>query len=81
MLASVPTQGVFDGLCMDGVGNIWVARWSDQRVIGYRPDGSIICYIYVKGAYSPTIPCFGGELFPALAEFRGLVSPTRYIPN
>lgn len=46
---------------MDGNGNIWVARWMDSRVIGYRPDGSIICFIRCKEALSPTIPCFGGE--------------------
>lgn len=55
-----PSEGVYDGLCMDGVGNVWSARWADQRVIGFRPDGSIICSIKVEGALSPTIPCFGG---------------------
>lgn len=56
-----PTTGVFDGLCMDGVGNIWVARWKDRRVIGYTPEGKIICYIRIPKAKSPTIPCFGGQ--------------------
>lgn len=55
-----PTNGVFDGLCMDGVGNIWVARWKDRRIIGYSPDGKIIAYIRTPQAKSPTIPCFGG---------------------
>lgn len=54
---------MFDGLCMDGVGNIWVARWSDGRVVGYTPEGEIICNINVPGARNVTIPCFGGELF------------------
>ncbi|ORY20308.1 hypothetical protein BCR39DRAFT_555385 [Naematelia encephala] len=58
---SIPTQGVYDGMCLDGQGNVWAARWSDQRIIGFRPDGSIICHIRVPGCYSPTIPCFGGE--------------------
>ncbi|KAI9636726.1 uncharacterized protein MKK02DRAFT_45431 [Dioszegia hungarica] len=53
--------GVFDGLCMDGVGNIWVARWSDGRVVGYTPEGEIICNINVPGARNVTIPCFGGK--------------------
>jgi sugar lactone lactonase YvrE len=53
--------GVFDGLCTDGVGNIWVARWSDGRVVGYTPEGKIICNINVPGARNVTIPCFGGK--------------------
>lgn len=53
-------EGVFDGLCMDGQGNIWVARWSDSRVVGYKPSGEIICHIKVPKCKSPTIPCFGG---------------------
>jgi sugar lactone lactonase YvrE len=55
-------QGVFDGLCVDGLGNVWVARWSDERIVGYTPEGEVICYIWTKGCKSPTIPCFGGEL-------------------
>ncbi len=58
---SAPAEGVFDGLCMDGQGNIWVARWSDSRVVGYKPSGEIICHIKVPGCKSPTIPCFGGK--------------------
>lgn len=54
-------QGVFDGLCVDGLGNVWVARWSDERIVGYTPEGEVICYIWTKGCKSPTIPCFGGE--------------------
>ena len=54
-------QGCFDGLTMDGVGNVWAARWSDGRVMGFRPDGSLIANIKVPGCRSPTIPCFGGE--------------------
>ncbi|WVR09084.1 hypothetical protein IAU60_006145 [Kwoniella sp. DSM 27419] len=58
---SRPTEGVFDGLCMDGVGNVWVARWRDQRIVGYNPEGEIIAFIKVGKAKSPTIPCFGGK--------------------
>ena len=53
-----PTQGIFDGLTVDGVGNVWSARWKDSRVIGFRPDGSMICQIRLRGCKSPTIPCF-----------------------
>lgn len=53
--------GVFDGLCTDGVGNIWAARWSDGRVVGYTPEGEIICNINVPEARNVTIPCFGGK--------------------
>ncbi|GFZ47422.1 hypothetical protein JCM24511_05166 [Saitozyma sp. JCM 24511] len=59
--ASKPTQGVFDGLCLDGVGNIWVARWSDERIVGFSPDGKQIANIKVPLCKSPTIPCFGGD--------------------
>jgi sugar lactone lactonase YvrE len=57
----IPTTGVFDGLCTDGSGNVWVARWKDRRVIGYNKDGEIIAMIRTPKAKSPTIPCFGGE--------------------
>ena len=55
-----PTNGVFDGLCMDGLGNIWVARFKDRRVIGYTPEGKVICYIKTATGKNPTIPVFGG---------------------
>lgn len=57
------SQGVFDGLAVDGLGNVWVARWSDERIVGYTPEGEIICYIWTKGCKNPTIPCFGGTSF------------------
>jgi sugar lactone lactonase YvrE len=56
------TNGVFDGLAVDAVGNIWAARWKDQRVLGYKPDGTLFGQIRVPGCKSPTIPCFGGEV-------------------
>jgi sugar lactone lactonase YvrE len=56
-----PTNGVFDGLAMDGLGNVWIARFKDRRVIGYNPDGKIICYISTSKMKNPTIPCFGGK--------------------
>jgi len=59
--ADHPTQGVFDGLTVDGAGNVWAARWKDSRVVGFRPDGSLICHIRCGGCKCPTIPCFGGE--------------------
>ncbi|WWD21151.1 hypothetical protein CI109_105633 [Kwoniella shandongensis] len=58
---SRPAEGVFDGLCVDGVGNIWVARWRDERLVGYRPDGELFAMIRTEGCKSPTIPCFGGK--------------------
>lgn len=61
MDAEHPTSGVFDGLTVDGAGNVWAARWKDSRVLGFRPDGSLICHIRVPGCKSPTIPCFGGK--------------------
>ncbi|KAL7421319.1 hypothetical protein Q5752_004204 [Cryptotrichosporon argae] len=55
------TAGVFDGLCLDGAGNVWAARWKDQRVVGYTPAGNLIAHIRVPKCKSPTIPCFGGK--------------------
>ncbi|KIR35140.1 hypothetical protein I310_04214 [Cryptococcus deuterogattii CA1014] len=59
--AENPTQGAYDGLCVDGVGNVWVARWRDERVVGFNPEGKLIAMITLKGCKSPTIPCFGGK--------------------
>ena len=55
------TAGVFDGLCLDGVGNVWVARWRERRIVGYTPEGKIIGFIKCPGALCTTIPCFGGK--------------------
>ncbi|OCF72694.1 hypothetical protein I204_07079 [Kwoniella mangroviensis CBS 8886] len=55
-----PTEGVYDGLCLDGVGNVWVARWRNGRVVGINPQGEIIAMIRVDGSKGATIPCFGG---------------------
>lgn len=55
------SRGVFDGLVIDGVGNIWVARWADSRVVMYKPDGTLLAHIRTPGARSATIPCFGGK--------------------
>ncbi|OWZ30473.1 hypothetical protein C343_04172 [Cryptococcus neoformans C23] len=59
--AENPTQGAYDGLCVDGVGNVWVARWRDERVVGFNPEGKLIAMVRLKGCKSPTIPCFGGK--------------------
>ncbi|GMK55298.1 hypothetical protein CspeluHIS016_0203540 [Cutaneotrichosporon spelunceum] len=52
--------GVFDGLVVDGVGNVWVARWGDSRVVVFSPGGKMLAQVNTPGARSPTIPCFGG---------------------
>ncbi|BEI85084.1 hypothetical protein CcaverHIS002_0504850 [Cutaneotrichosporon cavernicola] len=52
--------GVYDGLVVDGVGNVWVARWGDSRVVVFSPDGKLLAQVNTPGARSPTIPCFGG---------------------
>lgn len=57
----VPTKGVFDGLVVDGVGNVWSARWGDSRVVAYSPEGELLLHIRTPGAKSPTIPAFGGK--------------------
>ena len=62
-----PTRkgSIFDGMTMDGVGNLWVARWSDSRVMGFKPNGEAIANIKVPGCLMTTIPCFGGESWSA----------------
>jgi sugar lactone lactonase YvrE len=83
-IAGTPTktQGVFDGLCVDGLGNVWVARWADERIIGYTPDGAVICYIWTKGCKSPTIPCFGGTShFQLHRRVMTITSKTQVVPN
>ena len=59
--SAVPPVCVFDGMCMDAQGNLWVARWNDARVIGYSPTGEIIAQILTPGCNNPTIPIFGGK--------------------
>ncbi|EIW65847.1 hypothetical protein TREMEDRAFT_66215 [Tremella mesenterica DSM 1558] len=59
--SSPPKRAIFDGMCLDGIGNLWVARWNDGRIIGYTPEGKIICEIHTIGSKSPTICCFGGK--------------------
>lgn len=67
----------FDGLTVDGQGNIWVARWGESRVICYNPEGVPLLQITTPGARTPTIPAFGGEgldelwLATASAELAG----------
>lgn len=55
------TTGAFDGLIVDGSGNIWIARWGDSRVVVYSPAGQLLLQVNTPGAISPTIPCFGGD--------------------
>ncbi|WRT69033.1 uncharacterized protein IL334_006016 [Kwoniella shivajii] len=55
-----PTEGVYDGLCLDGIGNVWAARWRNGRVIGINPKGEIIAMIKIPKSKGATIPCFGG---------------------
>ncbi|CAK9781393.1 hypothetical protein CC85DRAFT_290459 [Cutaneotrichosporon oleaginosum] len=53
-------RGVYDGLVVDGVGNIWVALWGDSRIVVFSPEGKVLANVRTPGARSPTIPCFGG---------------------
>lgn len=67
----------FDGLTVDGAGNVWVARWGESRVVCYRPSGEAILQVVTPEARTPTIPAFGGEgldelwLATASAELAG----------
>ncbi|WVQ81222.1 hypothetical protein IAT38_003344 [Cryptococcus sp. DSM 104549] len=56
-----PGEAAYDGLCVDGVGNVWVARWRDEMVVGLNPQGEVIAQVKTTGCRSPTIPCFGGK--------------------
>lgn len=51
----------FDGLTVDGLGNVWVARWGESRVVCFSPAGEALLQVTTPSARSPTIPCFGGE--------------------
>ena len=61
MLDGSKPSGCFDGLTMDGVGNVWVSRWHESRIVGYSPEGKILAQITTPGCLQPTIPCFGGK--------------------
>lgn len=67
----------FDGLTVDGCGNVWVARWGESRVVCYTPQGVPLFQIVTPGGRTPTIPAFGGEgldelwLATASAELAG----------
>nr|ODN90568.1 hypothetical protein L203_01678 [Cryptococcus depauperatus CBS 7841] len=65
-----PTKGLYDRLCVDGIGNVRAARWRDKRVVGFNKDGKIIVMIRAGDCKSPTIPCSGVRILhrPPLKE-------------
>jgi len=49
-----------DGACVDVDGGIWTAFFSGERVVRYRPDGTIDLVIPMP-VTNPTCVCFGGH--------------------
>jgi sugar lactone lactonase YvrE len=54
-----PTEGVPDGLCVDALGNVWVALWGGRQVRRYSPRGRLDDVVTVP-VRLPTSCCFGG---------------------
>jgi sugar lactone lactonase YvrE len=56
---SIETEGFPDGMCTDGEGYLWVARWRAGCVTRLDPQGTEVMRI-VTGAPRTTNCCFGG---------------------
>lgn len=54
-------SGRFDGICVDAQGNVWAAELGESAIVGWRPDGEVICAVRVPKCTTPTICCFGGR--------------------
>jgi sugar lactone lactonase YvrE len=54
-------SGRFDGICVDAQGNVWAAELGESAIVGWRPDGEVICAVRVPMCTTPTICCFGGR--------------------
>lgn len=54
-------SSVPDGMCTDASGGVWVARWSDSRVVRYLADGTLDLVLEIPGALNITCCVFGGE--------------------
>jgi sugar lactone lactonase YvrE len=64
--ARIPeSEGVPDGLTVDGEGSIWSAQWNGFRVTKYRPDGQVELQVSLP-AQRPTSCMFGGEQLDTL---------------
>lgn len=55
-----PTTGTPDGMCLDTVGNIYIAIWGGGTVNKYSDSGGVISSFKLP-AINPTNVCFGGE--------------------
>lgn len=49
-----------DGAVTDAQGNFWNARWGSGRLVGHRPDGSVLEQVALP-ARQPTCPAFAGK--------------------
>ena len=53
-------EGIPDGLAVDGLGNVWSARWNGYGVTRHDPSGKIMEKIDLPAAKVTSL-CFGGE--------------------
>jgi sugar lactone lactonase YvrE len=53
-------SGRFDGICVDAEGNVWAAELGESAIVGWRPNGEVICAVRVPRCTTTTICCFGG---------------------
>jgi len=55
-----PSQGIFDGLCVDAAGNVWTALYGGGAVVKLSPDGREAARINLP-VRLVTSCCFGGD--------------------
>lgn len=51
---------LFDGMCMDNEGMIWVAVWGGGKVVRYNPDNGLLIGVVLVDALNVTSCTFGG---------------------
>ncbi|WP_307178137.1 SMP-30/gluconolactonase/LRE family protein [Duganella sp. Root1480D1] len=67
-----PGCGEPDGSAIDADGHLWNAEWGANRIVRYRPDGSIERAVAVPVS-QPTCPAFGGPGLDQLFVTSALV--------
>lgn len=55
------TDGLPDGLCLDGEGNLWVAIWGLGQVRCYQPDGTQIAAVSVDAPHTSSVAFVGRD--------------------
>jgi sugar lactone lactonase YvrE len=69
-------RGLFDGLCVDDEGCVWIALWGGGAVHRYTPDGTLDTVVELP-VENPSSCCIdpGGTLYVTSARF--LMDPER----